>query len=405
MAIMVWRARSATSVLRWRSTRSRQIARASAYCPAAARASASWNLSSGSSGCSARAARVASTLPPACRPWSRRTISALSRSASGSRYPFLRLHLEDASLGVLQAAVGQGDPRQADLRLRQVGVERQRRAVLGLGGPGIFGLQPARLGGEPLGRGRQQPLEPGADGRLRLDADEAIDHLTVPHREDGRDRPHAEIRRQAGLALGVDLGQHELTAVFVGQSLQHRAERPARAAPLGPEVDHDRNFRRALDHLALEVLRRRLDDARGGSRLTAHELDIPFVAIPRERPLADHRVVGCRQIPPADVLHDRRMVTRRELSRRETSSSGHAPGCQTGRPEPPVNGGSPPRRVGPTGGADDATLGSTRVFDSIARRRTDFPAGGLRLGKTRHESCGNRGRNRLIRRITSLGPR
>ena len=78
----------------------------------------------------------------------------------GLEEPVPAFHVEDAGLGVLEAAVLQRDPRQADLCRYEVGVERQGHVVLGLGGPGVRRLEPTRLGDDLLGRGRHQPVEP-----------------------------------------------------------------------------------------------------------------------------------------------------------------------------------------------------------------------------------------------------
>ena len=67
---------------------------------------------------------------------------------------------------------------------------------------------------------------------------------------------------QLGLAFGIDLGQHKLAVILPRQLLQHRTQHAARAAPGRPEVDHDRNRTRPLDHVLLKVLRRRLDHER-----------------------------------------------------------------------------------------------------------------------------------------------
>jgi putative exporter of polyketide antibiotics len=57
----------------------------------------------------------------------------------------------------------------------------------------------------------------------------------------------AEGRLETLLALprrrrDVHLGEYELAGVRLHLALEHRAERPARAAPRGPEVDHHRQL-------------------------------------------------------------------------------------------------------------------------------------------------------------------
>jgi hypothetical protein len=52
--------------------------------------------------------------------------------------------------------------------------------------------------------------------------------------------------------VDVDLGELDPADALGDLRLDRRAERPARAAPGGPEVDDDRQLVRALDHVALE---------------------------------------------------------------------------------------------------------------------------------------------------------
>ena len=65
----------------------------------------------------------------------------MSFSASGSRKP-RRSSAAIAAGGVLDPPLGQGDAGQADLGLGQVWLERQRLAILGLGGPGSESSSP-----------------------------------------------------------------------------------------------------------------------------------------------------------------------------------------------------------------------------------------------------------------------
>src|SRR5206468_1416016 len=76
---------------------------------------------------------------------------------------------------------------------------------------------------------------------------------------DRRDALDPERARQRRIGVRVQLGQDDLALALGRLGLQDRAEHPARAAPLGPEVHHHRHLPGALDHLALEVLLRRVD--------------------------------------------------------------------------------------------------------------------------------------------------
>ena len=57
---------------------------------------------------------------------------------------------------------------------------------------------------------------------------------------------------RALVGVDVDLCQHDLAGARRLGPFQRRAQRFARPAPVGPEVDHHRQLARALDHLRLE---------------------------------------------------------------------------------------------------------------------------------------------------------
>ena len=192
---MVWRAFSPIP-LRSRSTSSRQRARASAYWPAAARASASWNFRFRSSGLAARAARAAST-PPACSGLKPQRQLGLELLGLGLEKP-VPLQAENPRLGLVEPALLQGDPRQPDLGCRSgPGSSASAALYFASAACGSDRSSSTSLGGERLGRRGQEPVDPGPDHRLGLDADEAVDRLAVANAEDRRDRPHAELKRPA----------------------------------------------------------------------------------------------------------------------------------------------------------------------------------------------------------------
>ncbi len=93
-----------------------------------------------------------------------------------------------------------------------------------------------------------------AHARLGQRAHEAVDHLPVLHENDRRQAADAEGAGQLHLLVGVDLGELELAAVAVDDFLEDRAERLARTAPVGPEIEQHGRAQRRLHDLGLEVL-------------------------------------------------------------------------------------------------------------------------------------------------------
>src|SRR3954454_2811105 len=85
-------------------------------------------------------------------------------------------------------------------------------------------------------------------------SDEAGDGHAVAEDRDRRDALDAEAVAELGVGLDVDLGQLDTPLALGGLGLDDRAERPARAAPGGPEVDDDGDLVGALDDVALEGL-------------------------------------------------------------------------------------------------------------------------------------------------------
>ena len=75
----------------------------------------------------------------------------------------------------------------------------------------------------------------------------------VPERNDGGDALDAELLRQLGVGVHVDLHQFEGTVGFERQVLESGAEHLARPAPLSPEVDDDGDLVAALEHRLRKV--------------------------------------------------------------------------------------------------------------------------------------------------------
>ena len=108
-----------------------------------------------------------------------------------------------------------------------------------------------------------QPIKEALDRRRGLGADELVHHLAAGEGLDRRDALDAEALRQAGVGVGVYLGQNYLALPALGFGLEQRAERLAWPTPSGPEVHHDRQRRRALDDLSLKVLLGDVDHGHG----------------------------------------------------------------------------------------------------------------------------------------------
>jgi hypothetical protein len=90
-------------------------------------------------------------------------------------------------------------------------------------------------------------------------------------RIDRRDRAHAELARNAGMLVDIDLHQLHLAARAAHGFLQRRAELAAGPAPGGPEV-HDHGLgARGLDDVRHEALVGAFLDEVGGRRRSAVE--------------------------------------------------------------------------------------------------------------------------------------
>src|SRR5690606_16919784 len=85
---------------------------------------------------------------------------------------------------------------------------------------------------------------------LRLGADDLLDDLAVLVDVHRRDLQDAGLTGNLGVLVDVELDDLQLVAVLVGDLLEDGRDLPARAAPLGPEVDQ--NGLVALEDLGLE---------------------------------------------------------------------------------------------------------------------------------------------------------
>jgi hypothetical protein len=101
----------------------------------------------------------------------------------------------------------------------------------------------------------QQLVERGAQLRFGTVWRQVRGQLALEHRIDGRDRSDLELRGDELVLVGIDLRQHHALVGIGGRDLlQHRRQRLARPAPLGPEIDDDELRHRGLDHVAAELL-------------------------------------------------------------------------------------------------------------------------------------------------------
>ena len=113
------------------------------------------------------------------------------------------------------------------------------------------GLVAAR--GQAVGLGGEEGVEELLDAGRGEGAGELARELAVAKRLDRRDALHAEGLREHLVRVHVDLRELDLAAAGADRVLERGTELAAGAAPLGPEVDDDRDLARALDHAGLEI--------------------------------------------------------------------------------------------------------------------------------------------------------
>src|SRR2546428_12048783 len=87
--------------------------------------------------------------------------------------------------------------------------------------------------------------------------DDPVDGPALLDEQDRRDRPDAVPARKPGVLVDVDLHQRDPAFRGLGQLLEDRRDRPARPAPLRPEVHHHETLVR--DQGLVEVLLSRAD--------------------------------------------------------------------------------------------------------------------------------------------------
>src|SRR5213595_3490221 len=77
------------------------------------------------------------------------------------------------------------------------------------------------------------------EGALRHRADALVDELAVLEEEQRRDPHDHELLRDPRVLVRVELRERHLARVGLRQLVDHRGNRAAGRAPLGPEVDDD----------------------------------------------------------------------------------------------------------------------------------------------------------------------
>jgi hypothetical protein len=170
----------------------------------------------------------------------------------------VRLRLEDPAERARGRVEITALQRTLRLGLEGVGGRLLRPLAVALGGRlGSFGQEAL------LAQRVEQLVQHLAHLRLGGGAVEHRQHLARDHGRDERDALHAhpaELLRQAGVGVDVDLGEHPSARRVVRELLQDRAELPARLAPVGPEVDEHRDGARSVDDLGVERRIGHVDD-------------------------------------------------------------------------------------------------------------------------------------------------
>src|SRR6478735_6109511 len=108
------------------------------------------------------------------------------------------------------------------------------------------GVSRVWLGGG--GRGVRLEVQLAHEPVLRLRAHRLLDDRAVLEQDDGRDRQHAEATGEAGLGIHVELRDLDPAGEVLRDLVDDGTDHPARAAPLGPEVDEHGQV--GLDDLA-----------------------------------------------------------------------------------------------------------------------------------------------------------
>jgi len=82
----------------------------------------------------------------------------------------------------------------------------------------------------------------------------------------GSSCPALQLLGELLVVADVDVGQDETAVLLLGEPLDQRLELLGRGVAGGPEVEHDRDLGRELDHPVLEVLLGHVEDQGPGGR-------------------------------------------------------------------------------------------------------------------------------------------
>ncbi len=88
--------------------------------------------------------------------------------------------------------------------------------------------------------------------RFRDRPGETAHRLAPLEADHGRDALDAELGGQPLIGIDIDLGEFETARLLGCETLEKRAQHPARTAPGGPEIDDHRQLVAAVDHFLLE---------------------------------------------------------------------------------------------------------------------------------------------------------
>src|SRR5213592_353771 len=86
---------------------------------------------------------------------------------------------------------------------------------------------------------REMLFETRFEGALRHRADDLVDELAVLEEEQRRDPHDHELLRDPRVLVRVELHERHLPGIGLRELVDHRGDRAAGRAPLGPEVDDD----------------------------------------------------------------------------------------------------------------------------------------------------------------------
>src|SRR5690349_963218 len=85
-------------------------------------------------------------------------------------------------------------------------------------------------------------LEPAAQARRVERAGNALHLCSLPECNQGRNAANGKLSGDLSVRIGIELREAQLSLVLLGGLRKHRRKRLARATPLSPEIDDDRQI-------------------------------------------------------------------------------------------------------------------------------------------------------------------